>query len=126
MFAKLSLMNRFSGAAPLTLELVDALWNRLKIPVKQGYGMTELTVVTFLQVSHKLNTFIGPSNLNPHRNQKTGEAKSDLLATSYLTCRQNSSPNQEIPCPLEKPENSGSKGPISAPATSTIPLLQQT
>jgi acyl-CoA synthetase (AMP-forming)/AMP-acid ligase II len=42
----------------LTLELVDALWNRLKIPVKQGYGMTEQTVATFCQVRCKPNGFI--------------------------------------------------------------------
>jgi long-subunit acyl-CoA synthetase (AMP-forming) len=42
-----------TGAAPVARELVDALWKRLKIPVKQGYGMTELTVLTFLQVGYQ-------------------------------------------------------------------------
>jgi len=44
---------RLIGAAPVAHELIDALWNRLKIPVKTGYGMTELTVVTLLQVGYK-------------------------------------------------------------------------
>ncbi|KAK0617883.1 hypothetical protein B0T17DRAFT_314331 [Bombardia bombarda] len=30
-----------SGAAPLTRELTEAVWDRLKIPVKQGYGLSE-------------------------------------------------------------------------------------
>jgi acyl-CoA synthetase (AMP-forming)/AMP-acid ligase II len=69
----------FSGAAPLTLELVDALWNRLQIPVTQGYGMTELTGGTFLQVSSKLNIFIDVLELIFYRDQKTGKALSEPL-----------------------------------------------
>jgi len=30
-----------SGAAPLTRELVDAVWNRKKLKIKQGYGLSE-------------------------------------------------------------------------------------
>src|SRR5271167_617189 len=29
-----------SGAAPLTREIVDAVYKRLKIPIKQGYGLS--------------------------------------------------------------------------------------
>ncbi|OCK84129.1 4-coumarate-CoA ligase-like protein [Lepidopterella palustris CBS 459.81] len=38
-----------SGAAPLTKELVEALYNRLKIPVKQGYGLSETSPTTHMQ-----------------------------------------------------------------------------
>ena len=40
----------FSAAAPLTLELVKAVWNRLKIPVKQGYGLSETSPGVLIQV----------------------------------------------------------------------------
>ena len=38
-----------SGAAPLTKELVDDLYNRLNIPVKQGYGLSETSPTTHTQ-----------------------------------------------------------------------------
>ncbi|KAI9663535.1 MAG: hypothetical protein M1831_002544 [Alyxoria varia] len=38
-----------SGAAPLTKELVDALWQRCKIKVKQGYGLSETSPTTHTQ-----------------------------------------------------------------------------
>lgn len=38
-----------SGAAPLTKDLVDAVYKRLKIPVKQGYGLTETSPTTHTQ-----------------------------------------------------------------------------
>lgn len=39
-----------SGAAPLTREIVDALYKRLKVPVKQGYGLSETSPTTHTQV----------------------------------------------------------------------------
>ena len=38
-----------SGAAPLTRDLVDALWNRKKLKVKQGYGLSETSPTTHTQ-----------------------------------------------------------------------------
>jgi len=38
-----------SGAAPLTRELAESLWDRLKLPVKQGYGLSETSPVTHAQ-----------------------------------------------------------------------------
>lgn len=40
-----------SGAAPLTKELVNDVRRRLKIPVMQGYGLSETSPVTHSQVS---------------------------------------------------------------------------
>ena len=39
-----------SGAAHLTEELVDAVYKRLKIPTKQGYGMSETSAIICAQV----------------------------------------------------------------------------
>ena len=39
-----------SGAAPLTRELVDAVYKRLKVPIKQGYGLSETSPTTHVQV----------------------------------------------------------------------------
>lgn len=39
-----------SGAAPLTKDLVEAVYKRLKIRVKQGYGLSETSPVTHSQV----------------------------------------------------------------------------
>ena len=40
-----------SGAAPLTEELVEAVYKRLKAPIKQGYGLSETSPSTHTQVS---------------------------------------------------------------------------
>ena len=38
-----------SGAAPLTRELVEEFYNKHKIPVKQGYGLSETSPMTHTQ-----------------------------------------------------------------------------
>lgn len=38
-----------SAAAPLSRELVIALWERLKIGVKQGYGLSETSPIVHMQ-----------------------------------------------------------------------------
>lgn len=38
-----------SGGAPLSKELQEAVWDRLKIPVKQGYGLSETSPTTHVQ-----------------------------------------------------------------------------
>lgn len=48
-----------SGAAPLTSELVDVVYKRLKIPVKQGYGLSETSPTTHTQPWADWNTTIG-------------------------------------------------------------------
>ena len=46
-----------SGAAPLTRELVDAVYKRLKVPIKQGYGLSETSPTTHTQVSYPILVF---------------------------------------------------------------------
>jgi 4-coumarate--CoA ligase len=45
--SSLRMMN--SGAAPLTRELVDAVFTRIKVPIKQGYGLSETSPTTHTQ-----------------------------------------------------------------------------
>ncbi|MCJ1474600.1 hypothetical protein MMC13_003260 [Lambiella insularis] len=48
-----------SGAAPLTRELVDAVYQRLNVPIKQGYGLSETSPTTHTQPWEDWHTFIG-------------------------------------------------------------------
>lgn len=48
-----------SGAAPLTKELVDAVYKRIGIPIKQGYGLSETSPTTHTQPWHRWNSTIG-------------------------------------------------------------------
>lgn len=48
-----------SGAAPLTRDLVDAVYARLKLPVKQGYGLSETSPTTHVQSWKDWNRTIG-------------------------------------------------------------------
>lgn len=45
--SSLRMMN--SGAAPLTGDLTKEVYKRIKIPIKQGYGMSEASPVTHVQ-----------------------------------------------------------------------------
>ena len=47
------------GAAPLTRELVDQVYKRIKLPVKQGYGLTETSPTTHVQPWSDWNKTIG-------------------------------------------------------------------
>lgn len=44
-----------SGAAPLSQELVQSVYKRIKVPIKQGYGLTETSPSTHTQVSDVSN-----------------------------------------------------------------------
>lgn len=60
-----------SGAAPLTKELVEAVHNRLKIPVKQGYGLSETSPTTHTQPWEDWNKTIGSvGTLLPYQTAK--------------------------------------------------------
>lgn len=60
-----------SGAAPLTRELVDAVYERLKIPVKQGYGLSETSPTTHTQPWEDWNKTIGSvGKLLPYQTAK--------------------------------------------------------
>ena len=48
-----------SGAAPLTRDLVDAVYKRLKVPIKQGYGLSETSPTTHTQPWEEWSSTIG-------------------------------------------------------------------
>lgn len=55
--SSLRMMN--SGAAPLTKEIVDALWKRKNLKVKQGYGLSETSPTTHTQPWDRWYSTIG-------------------------------------------------------------------
>ena len=55
--SSLRMMN--SGAAPLTRDIVDAVYKRLKVPIKQGYGLSETSPTTHTQPWEDWNKTIG-------------------------------------------------------------------
>lgn len=60
-----------SGAAPLGVDLVEAVWKRLRIGVKQGYGLSETSPVTHTQLSEEWWKFQGSvGRLLPHMEAK--------------------------------------------------------
>lgn len=48
-----------SGAAPIGPELADAVWQRLKIGVKQGYGLSETSPTMMTQTPDEWSRFQG-------------------------------------------------------------------
>jgi 4-coumarate--CoA ligase len=46
-----SLRMMHSSAAPLTVDLVDMIYKRLNVPIKQGYGLSEASPGVATQVS---------------------------------------------------------------------------
>ncbi|KAF1815880.1 acetyl-CoA synthetase-like protein [Eremomyces bilateralis CBS 781.70] len=48
-----------SGAAPLTHDIVDAVYKRLKVPIKQGYGLSETSPTTHTQPWEDWNRKLG-------------------------------------------------------------------
>lgn len=54
-----SLKALHSGAAPLTRELTEAVWRRLRVPVKQGFGLSETSAVVCCQTVDEWAKFMG-------------------------------------------------------------------
>ena len=70
-----------SGAAPLTRELVEQLYARIKVPVKQGYGLSETSPTTHTQQW-------------THWRQTIGSVG---LMLPNMTCKYMSEDGQELP-----------------------------
>jgi acyl-coenzyme A synthetase/AMP-(fatty) acid ligase len=48
-----------SAAAPLSRDLVDAVWDRLGVMVKQGYGLTETSPAVSVQMFDEWRRYLG-------------------------------------------------------------------
>jgi acyl-coenzyme A synthetase/AMP-(fatty) acid ligase len=84
-----SLETFMSAAAPLTKEIVNAVWHRLKIPVKQAYGLSETSPATHIQVRYLINFERKVTNPLPSANRR--------MANSSWICRKTSpQPNRQI------------------------------
>ncbi len=76
-----SLRMLHSGAAPLTRELTEALWDRLKLPVKQGFGLSETAPVAHMQLPEEWGKFMGSvGKLLPNMEAKIVDADSREVA----------------------------------------------
>jgi 4-coumarate--CoA ligase len=65
-----------SGAAPLTHDLVETVYKRLKIPIKQGYGLSETSPATHTQSWDEWHTTSGSvGRLLPNQVAKYMSAK---------------------------------------------------
>ncbi|MCJ1371752.1 hypothetical protein MMC20_002971 [Loxospora ochrophaea] len=71
-----------SGAAPLTRELVDAVYERLRIPIKQGYGLSETSPTTHTQPWELWKSTIGSvGRLLPNQTAKyMSETETEVAA----------------------------------------------
>ncbi|QSZ35238.1 hypothetical protein DSL72_008107 [Monilinia vaccinii-corymbosi] len=80
-----------SGAAPLTRELVDAVYARLKIPVKQGYGLSETSPTTHLQPWADWNKYPGsvgkllPNQIAKYMNSEEKEVPAGQTGELWIT-----------------------------------------
>ncbi|RAH86406.1 acetyl-CoA synthetase-like protein [Aspergillus japonicus CBS 114.51] len=82
--SSLRMMN--SGAAPLTQELVEAVYARIKCGIKQGYGLSETSPTTHTQPWEEWRTSIGAvGKLLPN------------LEAKYMTMPEDGSEPQEVP-----------------------------
>ncbi|CAL5869569.1 uncharacterized protein PFLUO_LOCUS3799 [Penicillium psychrofluorescens] len=84
--SSLRLMN--SGAAPLTRELVEAVYSRIKVGVKQGYGLSETSPTTHTQPWEEWRESIGSVG----RLMPSMEAK-------YMTMPEDGSEPREVSAP---------------------------
>ncbi|KAJ9195637.1 hypothetical protein DTO164E3_6713 [Paecilomyces variotii] len=73
------------GAAPLTRELVEVVWGRLKLRVKQGYGLSETSPVTHTQPWEDWDKSIG----------SVGKLLPNIEA-KYMTSPEDESEPQEV------------------------------
>ena len=66
--SSLKMMN--CGAAPLTRDLAVAVYERIKVPIKQGYGLTETSPTTHLQPWDRWNLWGSIGFLLPNQSAK--------------------------------------------------------
>ena len=124
-----SLKMLHSGAAPLTRELTEAVWNRLKIPVKQGFGLSEASPVVHCQRLDEWAKFMGSvGKLLPNMEAKIVDENNNEVADGEVCLEFLSKPGVAAMAKKKairltglfcRQGNSGLKGLISSWVTST-------
>lgn len=80
-----SLRTIMSAAAPLATELVNDIYNRLRIPVKQGYGLSETSPATHVQRTEDWQSAIGSVGLlMPNMTAKYVSESGEALAAGSV------------------------------------------
>lgn len=75
-----------SAAAPLSRELVETVWKRLKIGVKQGYGLTETSPTVASQHADEWWKFQGSvGRLLPNVEAKVVDAQGNEVPTGEVS-----------------------------------------
>jgi 4-coumarate--CoA ligase len=75
-----------SAAAPLSRDLVDAVWERLQITVKQGYGLSETSPAVSVQMFDEWNRFQGSiGKLAPNMQAKIVDPEGDEVAVGSVS-----------------------------------------
>jgi acyl-CoA synthetase (AMP-forming)/AMP-acid ligase II len=74
-----------SGAAPLTRELVEQMQKRFPLPIKQGYGLSETSPTTHIQLWHEWDTSIGSvGKMLPNITAKYTDPDGNEVATGQV------------------------------------------
>ncbi|CZS93350.1 hypothetical protein WAI453_000964 [Rhynchosporium graminicola] len=75
-----SLKSIASAAAPLTLDLIEAVWKRLEIPIKQAWGMSETSPAITTQLVSDWQTTMGSvGKILPNQSLKFVSEAGDIL-----------------------------------------------
>lgn len=74
-----------SAAAPLSKDLVDAVWKRLKVAVKQGYGLSETSPAVSAQLLDEWAKYMGSvGKLIPNMEAKFVDEKLNEVPTGEV------------------------------------------
>lgn len=74
-----------SAAAPLSRDLVDAVWERLQVTVKQGYGLSETSPAVSVQLFDEWARFQGSvGKLIPNMQAKVVDPEGNEVSTGTV------------------------------------------
>ena len=108
------------AAAPLTQELIETVYKRLKIPIRQGYGLSEASPITHIQVRPSMittETHLLPCSQTQHSHGNYGTRPSAPSAVYSPTRPPNTCPPAAPKFPSATQASSGLKALMSSKAT---------
>lgn len=107
-----------SAAAPLSRDLVDAVWERLRVTVKQGYGLSETSPAVAVQLFDEWHKFQGSvGKLAPNMQAKIVDAEGNEVAVGQVCTLGWWRAGEKGVLTSFSPESSSSKVPMSLGAT---------